>query len=245
MKRSLRALSLLLFIASSAAAAAPKAAAPRDPLAPGLTGLQRLEALLARIKERQQSTKTIEARFRQAQDSSLLVAREESTGTFSYRAPDQVRWEYLSPKPMSVVLRGEDMTTFYPDLKKAETQKVGRYSSQVFKDLGASGNLQRLLDYFTVKLTLPAKPGDSYQLELLPRYDRVKKRLRSMTLWVDPELFFPDRVRYVEANGDTTEYTFLDLKLNGSIPADRFDLKLPQGVVARPRDPGRAGASQR
>src|SRR5262245_30572002 len=115
----------LVLLSAASAVAAPKAAPAKDPLAPGLNGLQRLEALLARVKERQQSTKTIEARFRQLQDSSLLVAKEESTGTFSYRAPDQVRWEYLSPKPMSVVIRGEELTTLYPDLKKAETQKVG------------------------------------------------------------------------------------------------------------------------
>lgn len=235
----------LVLLSAASAAAAPKAVAPRDPLAPGLNGLQRLEALLARVKERQQSMKTLEARFRQLQDSSLLVAKEESTGTFSYRAPDQVRWEYLSPKPMSVVIRGDEMTTLYPDLKKAESLKVGRYSSQVFKYLGASGNLQTLLDYFTVNLKLPAKKGDSYQLDLLPRYERVKKRLRSMTLWVDPELFFPDRVRYVEANGDSTEYSFLDLRFNAAIPADRFVLKLPQGVVARPRESGQPGKSPR
>lgn len=237
----------LALLSAAPAVAASKAANAPDPLAPGLNGLQRLEALLARIKEQQKQTKTLEARFRQLQDSSLLVAKEESTGTFSYRAPDHVRWEYVTPKPMSVVIRGEEMTTLYPDLKKAETQKVGRYSNQVFKYLGASGNLQTLLDYFTVNLSLPAKKGDSFKLELLPRYERIKKRLRSMTLWVDPEIYFPDRVRYVEANGDSTEYVFEGMKLNAPIPADRFVLKLPAGVTPRSREAGQGqgGVRQR
>src|SRR4029450_560191 len=144
------------------------AKAPRipDPLAPGLTGPQRLDALVERVKYEQRQLKTLEARFTQQQESSMLTAPEESKGVFSYAAPDRVRWEYLSPNPISVVIRGDEMTTWYHDLKRAETLRVGRYSSQVFKYLGASGSLQTLLQYFTVKLKLPEKKGDAYRLEL-------------------------------------------------------------------------------
>jgi outer membrane lipoprotein carrier protein len=204
-----------------------------DPLAPGLTGPQRLNALVERVKHEQRQLKTLEARFTQQQESSLLAAPEESKGVFSYAAPDLVRWEYLSPSPISVVIRGDEMTTWYHDLKRAETLKVGRYSNQVFKYLGASGSLQTLLQYFTVKLKLPEKKGDAYRLELLPRYKRIAKRLKSMTLWIDDDMFFPTRLKYVEADGDTVEYRFNDLKRNAPIPNDRFVLKLPPGVQNR------------
>ena len=216
------------------------AKAPRvpDPLAPGLTGPQRLQALVDRVKHEQRQLKTLEARFTQQQESSLLAAPEESKGVFSYAAPDRVRWEYLSPSPISVVIRGEEMTTWYRDLQRAETLKVGRYSNQVFKYLGASGSLQTLLQYFTVKLKLPEKKGDPYRLELLPRYQRIAKRLQSMTLWIDDGTFFPSRLKYVEADGDTVEYRFSDLRRNAPIPADRFVLKLPPGVQSRVVDVG-------
>ena len=55
----------------------------------------------------------------------MLAAPEESKGTFSYAAPDKVRWEYTSPSPITVVIRGDEMTTWYRDLKRAETLKVG------------------------------------------------------------------------------------------------------------------------
>jgi outer membrane lipoprotein carrier protein len=204
-----------------------------DPLAPGLTGPQRLNALVERVKYEQRQLKTLEARFTQQQESSLLTAPEASKGVFSYAAPDRVRWEYQSPSPISVVIRGDEMTTWYHDLKRAETLKVGRYSNQVFKYLGASGSLETLLEYFTVKLKLPEKKGDPYRMELLPRYQRIAKRLKSMTLWIEDDTFFPARLKYVEADGDTVEYRFSDLKRNGPIPADRFVLKLPPGVQNR------------
>jgi outer membrane lipoprotein-sorting protein len=228
-------LSLLLAVPSFAA----KAPSVPDPMAPGLTGPQRLSALVERVKYEQRQLKTLEARFTQQQESSMLAAPEESKGVFSYAAPDRVRWEYLSPSPITVVIRGEEMTTWYRDLKRAETLKVGRYSGQVFKYLGASGSLQTLLEYFTVKLKLPEKKGDPYRLELVPKYQRIAKRLKGMTLWIDDANFFPERLKYVEADGDTVEYQFSDLKRNAPIPADRFVLKLPPGVQSRVVDLGR------
>lgn len=230
-------LAALLLAAPAAAAKTPRVP---DPLAPGLTGPQRLDALVERVRYEQRQLKTLEARFTQQQESSLLAAPEESKGLFSYAAPDRVRWEYQSPSPISVVIRGDEMTTWYRDLKRAETLKVGRYSNQVFKYLGASGSLETLLQYFTVRLKLPEKKGEPYRMELLPKYQRIAKRLKSMTLWIDDDTFFPARLKYVEADGDTVEYRFSDLKRNAPIPADRFVLKLPPGVQNRVVDVGGA-----
>jgi len=224
---------LLALLLAVPAFAAGRSHAPPDPLAPNLTGPQRLQALVDRVRYEQNQLKTLEARFTQQQENSMLAAPEESKGTFSYRAPDKVRWEYTSPNPITVVIRGDEMTTWYRDLKRAETLKVGRYSSQVFKYLGASGSLQTLLEYFTVRLKLPEKKGDPYRLELDPKYARIAKRLKSMTLWIDDQTFFPERLKYVQASGDTVEYQFSDMKRNTPIPDDRFVLKLPPGVSNR------------
>ncbi len=97
--------------------AAAAAAAPRDPRTASAD--QRLPVLVERVKAEQQKLKTLEARFVQVQESSLLAAPEKATGHFSYTAPDRVRWEYESPNPISVVIRGEQMTTWYRDLKRA------------------------------------------------------------------------------------------------------------------------------
>jgi outer membrane lipoprotein carrier protein len=209
-----------------------------DPLAPGLSGHQRLQALVDRVRLEQKTLKTLEARFVQQQESSMLVEKEESSGFFSYAAPDRVRWEYVSPNPISVVIKGDEMTTWYRDLKRAETLKIGRYSNQVFKYLGASGSLDTLLQYFTVKLQLPKAKGEPYRMEMVPKYARIQKRLKTMTLWIDPERYFPVRLKYIEADGDTTEYQFSDLKRNAAIPADRFTLTLPKGVQTRVIDLG-------
>jgi outer membrane lipoprotein-sorting protein len=243
MQRPATALALVLAaLAALPALGAPRLrtpAAPPDPADARLSGTQRLAALLERVKLGQHQVRTLEARFVQRRQSALLVAPEESTGVFSFAAPDRVRWEYLSPKPISVLIRGGEMTTWYRDLKRAETLRIGRYSNQIFKYLGASGSMESLLEYFNVTFAPPAHNGDPYRLDLQPRYDRIKKRLKSMTVWIDAERFYPIRFKYEEADGDTTEYSFRDLQWNPALPADRFALQLPPDVEKRVIDVAR------
>ncbi|MEO8274639.1 MAG: outer membrane lipoprotein carrier protein LolA [Thermoanaerobaculia bacterium] len=246
-----------------------------DPQAPGLTLAQRSEALVDRIRFEQKRLRTLEADFVQYRVSEFLAAPEESRGTFSYSAPDLVRWDYTSPKPVSLVIREDEMVTWYRDLGKAERVKVGRASSQVFRYLNASGSLDTLMKYFAVTFAFPgssspdagatgASPaagatgateatgavgaagattgaaGDAYRLDLAPRFARIRKRLAAMSLWIDPKVFLPARVRYVEANGDTTEYRFDHLRLNGEVPPSRFELAIPKEVEIRVVDLDRA-----
>jgi outer membrane lipoprotein-sorting protein len=231
-------LTLVLGLLPAGIASAVRHDSPPDPMAPGLSGAQRLQALVERVRLQQKTVKTIEARFVQRRQSAMLVSPEQSTGTFSYAAPDRARWEYLAPTPITVLIRGSEMTTWYRDLKRAETLKIGRYSNQIFKFLGASGSMDTLLDYFTVQLTLPKDKSSPYRMRLLPRYERIKKRIKSMEVDIDSATFFPTHVEYEEADGDTTAYDFKDLQWNTQLPADRFALQLPPGVENRVLDVG-------
>jgi outer membrane lipoprotein carrier protein len=231
----LRALALICLAVPSAVRGAEEKAP--DPEAPGLTLAVRSEALLDRIRYEQKRLRSLEADFVQFRVSEFLAAPEESKGSFAYSAPDLVRWDYLSPKPVSMVIREDEMLTWYRDLGKAEKVKVGRASSQVFRYLNASGSLDTLMKYFAVTFAFPpageagsAGAAEPYRLDLAPRFARIRKRLAAMSLWIDRKLFLPVRVRYVEANGDTTEYRFDHLKRNGEVPLSRFDLALPKEV---------------
>lgn len=229
----------LICLAVPAAVRGAEKKAP-DPEAPGLTLAVRSEALLDRIRYEQKHLHTLEAEFVQFRVSEFLAAPEESKGSFAYSAPDLVRWDYLSPKPVSMVIREDEMLTWYRDLGKAEKVKVGRASSQVFRYLNASGSLDTLMKYFAVTFAFPpageagsAGATEPYRLDLAPRFARIRKRLAAMSLWIDRKLFLPVRVRYVEANGDTTEYRFDHLKRNGEVPLSRFDLALPKEVEVK------------
>ena len=232
---------LALVLAAAVGALAAPDVEPPDPTDASLSATARLHALVDRVRSEQKKVKTLEAKFVQRQENSLLVEPQVSAGEFSYAAPDRVRWEYETPKPISVVIDGKEMTTWYHDLGRAETIKVGRYSNQVFKYLGASGSLESLLEYFRVQVTFPAAADQAYALKLLPRYERIAKRLQSMELDIDPKTYLPVHLAYVAADGDLTEYSFHDFKINPDLPAGRFELKLPDAVEHKKVDLGRGG----
>lgn len=215
----------------------PVSALP-DPMNTELKNHERLEALIERVKHEQARMDTLQARFTQIRESELLVEPEVAQGVFYYQAPEQVRWEYESPNPISVVIDGREMLTWYRDLQRADRLKIGRYSSQVFKYLGASGSMETLMDYFRVSVRFPGPDQEEYRLHLIPKYERISERIQSMTLWIDPERYLPDRLIYRSADGDSTEYRFHDFQINDEIPVERFSLDLPRDVTTREVDLG-------
>ena len=202
-----------------------------DPRRPDLRPSERLGALLDRMQLEQAAVETLEADFVQLKESQFLMAPAESAGQFSYAAPDRVRWEHRSPTPISLLITGGEMITWYRDLEKVERMLVGRHSQRILEYLGATGSVEQLRKYFSVRLDLDSDRSQPYRLELTPRYSRIAKRLQKMIVWVDPELFLLSRLRLVEPDGDLTEYRFNRLRVNGGLPPERFDLDLPTGIV--------------
>ncbi len=54
-----------------------------------------------------------------------------------------------------------------------------------------------------------------------------------MTVWIDAAKYLPVRVRYVEPDGDVTEYSFQNFRINSELPEERFELELPQTVEVK------------
>ncbi len=223
---------------------ATAAAGPPDPGDPALPAAQRLPALFERVRAQQKLLRSLDAQFVQKRESSMLAAPEEARGQFSYQAPDRVRWEYLTPKAMTVLILGEQMTTWYRDLKRADRVNVGKYSGQVLRYLGASGSLETLAQYFDATLVQPKDATEPFRLELVPRYARIAKRIKAMTLWIDRKLYLPLHLRYLEADGDSTDYVFVNLRFNPELPAARFVLDLPPEVTVRTIELGQGQSAQ-
>lgn len=209
---------------------APALGAVADPADTSLSGGERLTALLDRIKEKQASLESLEARFVQTKNSLLLLEAEESRGHFAYQAPDRARWEFTSPNQTVMIIRGDEMLTWYRDLGTAERVSVGSQASKVEQYLSATNSIVKLERYFNMAAAFPKDDERPYRIELTPRYKRVAKRLEKMTIWFDRERYVPVRLELVEPDGDVTDFVFEQVEINPEIAADRFALELPADV---------------
>ena len=206
------------------------AVAGEEPLPPSLKGGEKLAALLQRVGQAQRETKTLEAGFEQRRVSRLLAEPSVTSGHFYFRAPDQVRWEYLAPRKMTVLISGGVAITYRPAEKRAERIEVGRMQRKVFRLMGAAEPLDALRSYFSFTLRDPGD-GASYTLLLRPVASQLKKRLAEVGVEIDRTTFLPVALSLTETDGDSTSYAFSGVKRNQPLADELFTLTLPPDVA--------------
>lgn len=188
-----------------------------------------LETVVKKVQEQQKKTNTLQAEFRQEKELALLSKPEVSTGTFVYSKPNNVLWTYDAPKRVTMLIANHTLTTYYPELNKAERIDVGKFEDRIFKYMGASGAIDELGRYFDFTFTDTAT-NPSYLLDLTPKNRVVAKRVKRIKLWIDKKTYLTNKVEYVEGDGDITRYEFTNVKINAPVAQSRFTLNLPATV---------------
>ena len=189
----------------------------------------KLEQVIRKVQEQQKNTHTLQADFRQEKELALLAKPEVSTGTFIFSRPSNVLWTYNAPKRVQMVIAGGVMTTYYPELAKAERIDVKRFEDRIFKYMGATGAIEELARYFDFTFT-DSKSKPVYVLDLTPKTKAVSKRVQRIKLWIDKKTYLTSKIEYVEGDGDITRYEFTKIRINEPVPPSRFALALPSTV---------------
>jgi outer membrane lipoprotein-sorting protein len=188
-----------------------------------------LDEVVHRVQEAQKQTNSLEADFRQEKTLALLAKPEVSTGHFTFSKPNNVLWRYDAPKRVDMLIANGIMTTYYPDLNKAEQIEVKRYQDRIFKYMGASGAIDELAAYFDFTFTNVAN-DPFYLLDLKPKTKGIAKRVRHIRIWIDKKSYLTTKFEYVEGDGDMTRYEFTSVRVNQPIDHGRFTLNLPSTV---------------
>lgn len=188
-----------------------------------------LDEVVKRVQEEQKKTVTIQADFKQEKTLALLAKPEVSTGRFVYQKPNNVHWTYDSPKRVEMLIANGVMTTYYPDLNKAERIEVKRYQDRIFKYMGTSGALDDLGIYFNFTFSNRADQP-FYVLDLDPKNKSIAKRVKHIRIRIDKKSYLTTSFEYTEADGDVTKYEFTNIRVNQPVPASRFVLNLPPTV---------------
>lgn len=198
--------------------AAPLAAAPVT-----------LAQVIRKVQETQKKTSTLQADFRQEKELALLAKPEVSTGKFTFSRPSNVLWTYEAPKRVQMVIAGGVLTTWYPELGKAERIDVKKFEDRIFKYMGATGAIDELARYFDFTFT-DSKSKPVYVLDLTPKTKAVAKRVQRIKLFIDRNTYLTSRIEYVEGDGDITRYEFTNMRINEPVPPSRFALSMPANV---------------
>jgi outer membrane lipoprotein carrier protein len=212
-----------LVLALGVAALTMPAVAARSPKADSL------DDVIRKVQLAQAKTNTLQADFRQEKALALMAKPEVSTGRFIYSKPNNVLWTYDAPKRVTMLIADGMLTTYYPDLKKAERIEVKRYQDRIFKYMGASGAIDELGAWFNFTFTNTSdKPY--YALDLDPKSKTIAKRVRHIRIYIDKTSYLTTQFEYTEGDGDKTRYEFTNVKVNAPVEQSRFTLQLPSSV---------------
>jgi outer membrane lipoprotein-sorting protein len=188
-----------------------------------------LEEVIKKVQEQQHKVTTLQADFRQEKELALLSKPEVSSGRFIYSKPNNVLWSYDAPKRVQMLIANGTLTTWYPELNKAERVDVRRFEDRIFKYMGASGAIDELGRYFDFEFT--NKPSErTYLLDLKPKTGAVAKRVQRIRIWIQKSDYLTSKIEYVEGDGDITRYEFKNIKVNAPIAQNQFVLSLPANV---------------
>jgi len=212
------------------AAAVCVAALALPAMAAAKTNANSLEEVIKKIQEQQAKTSTIQADFRQEKELAMMAKPEVSTGAFIYSKPNNVLWSYDAPKRVQMVIAGGTLTTYYPDLNKAERIDTRAYEDRIFKYLGAStGAIDELSKYFDFTFTNKTS-SPTWLLDLSPKSLAIARRVKHIKIWIDKKTYLAAKIEYVEGDGDTTRYEFTNVRINQPVAQSRFVLSLPPSV---------------
>jgi len=188
-----------------------------------------LKDALAKLQTRYESTKTMEADFKQTVESPTLASPLATSGTVAFEKPNRMRWDYDPPDKQTIVGDGQSLWLFQPDMNQVIKAPLGEafQAATPLTFLSGLGSVER---DFTA--SLEKETPDAWVLKLVPKKDAALGVLGLTVRKSDASIA---EAKITDSVGTTTRIAFSNEKRNGKIDAARFTFTPPPGVdVVKP-----------
>jgi len=176
-------------------------------------------ALVNSIGKAHKQLTSLSANFTQEKSSSLFTDKVVQKGKLNYKSPKQLRWEYTSPKAMTVIfsngkvlLKTEKGTTSNPNKMLSE---MGNMIINTINGSFLKENADFSTRYYKNK-------GGQYVVVLTTVNKKIKAYYKSISITLNNSTFLADKVMLTETNGDVTTITFSDKKTNATLSDSLF-----------------------
>jgi len=177
-------------------------------------------AFKQKVKETAQNTKTIISDFTQIQEMEFLSDGAQSKGKLIFKAPNLVRWEYISPYPYVVIFKdgklllndGGKKSNIDLDSNKLfqnlNNLIVGSINGDMFDDSEFS------ISYF--------KTSEGFLAKFIPKDKKMKRFIASFELSFDKKTAEVQKLKMIEPSGDFSAIVFTNKKINTQVADSVF-----------------------
>lgn len=178
-----------------------------------------------------ENVRTLSGRFVQTQTDEHGEVVSSGAGAVAISRPGRFRWAYEQPYQQLMVCDGTRIWAYDPDLAQVTVRPAGEALAGTPAELLAQKS--RLADSF--KIEDLGEQNGLHRVSLTPKVDRGD--FKSIELWLKAGV--PQRLRFADPLGGTTEVELRGLKVNGAIDDASFRFTPPKGTevveAAKPR----------
>ena len=184
-----------------------------------VTGSQ-LTQLTQAISKAHQQVQTLSANFTQEKSSTLFTEKVIQKGVFCYQSPKQLRWEYKSPKALTLLFDDTKVTIL---TDKGAVNNPNKMLNELGKMIINTINGTNMSDNsnFDISYTKNTQDGN-YIAILKPINKKIKANYNSIKVVLNGKDYLAEKVIMNESNGDVTTIFFSNKKTNQALPANSF-----------------------
>lgn len=184
---------------------------------PAVAAAQDLDAVLDRLQDKAAHIATIQSRFVQEKHLSLFDAPVVSRGLFYYQRPDSMRFEYLEPARMGLVV---DRGTARRITREGVSREGSRLAEIAAEQVMAWARFDRAALAERYQMALAGR--NPVRLALIPRSAALARHIPRITVTFAQDERSVDSIRLDEDGGDHTLIRFTDTEINADLPDAAF-----------------------
>lgn len=176
-------------------------------------------ALVTAIEKAHKQLTTLSANFTQEKTSVLLTDKVVQKGKLSYKSPKQLRWEYTSPKAMTVIFtNGKVLLKTEKGRTSNPNKMLGEMGDMIINTI--NGSFLSENPNFNTRYYL--NKSGQYVVVLKPLNKKLKAYYKSITITLNGSTYLAEKVVLTEVSGDATTIIFTDKKANVSLSDSLF-----------------------
>ncbi len=179
------------------------------------------------LQMRYEKIKDYQADFSQDAVLKLGQTTEKAFGKIYIKKPDMMRWDYDKPRRQQIIINKNEIIIYVPDEKQVMKDRAPQGSLNMTSFIT---NVARIREDFNIAFYQNKKEPNSgrYFLELTPKKEGMN--ITKAVIEVSEKDFLIQRLSITDLQGNTTNVSFSDIRIDAGIKDSLFAFKIPKGV---------------
>lgn len=185
-------------------------------------------ALAAKIQQRYNGVKDIQADFVQTYEGGVLRTKTTERGTVAIKRPGRMRFTYTKPEKKEFVSDGSRLYAHMVADKQVIISPAPAADEGDIPAMFLAGQSDLSRDYTPSFTELPGAAPGLLTLKLVPR--KRSAEYESIGIGADPKTLQIQFITAVDTQGGRSSFTFTNLKENQGLSDKQFEFRIPRGV---------------